>query len=90
MAVNALLFQPIINYLAGHWYIGIGDFTWQFDWTDSGTATIPLGLQVGRITRVGGHRFNLWVEIEYSVVHPHAAVFLRWGMRFGLVLLLPE
>jgi hypothetical protein len=88
--VNALLIQPIINYLMGAWYFGIGDFTWQFDWTESGSATIPLGFQTGRITRIGEQTFNLSVELEYSVAHPEGTVFPRWGIRIGMVLLLPE
>jgi hypothetical protein len=88
--INALLIQPIVNYLAGPWYIGIGDFTWQLDWTDSGTPTIPLGFQVGRITQIGKHKYNLSVELEYTVAHPEEATYPKWGVRLGFVLLLPE
>ena len=89
-AINALLIQPIINYLVGSWYLGIGDFTWQVDWTESGAATIPLGFQVGRITKIGSHQYNLSVELEYTAVHVEGATFPKWGVRFGVVLLLPE
>lgn len=88
--VNALLIQPIINYLLGPWYIGVGDFTWQLDWTDSGEATIPLGLQVGRITKIGKYDYNLSVELEYTAFHAEEPMFPKWGVRLGVVLLLPE
>jgi hypothetical protein len=89
-SVDALLVQPIVNYLMGPWYVGIGDFTWQFDWTESGAATIPLGLQVGRIVTMGGQRYNLSAELECTAAHLRGATYPKWGIRLGAVLLLPE
>ena len=89
-AVNTLQIQPIINFLIGKWYLGIGDFTWQFDWENGGAATIPLGFQAGRITQIGKYKYNLSVELAYTVAHPEESTFPKWGVRLGVVLLLPE
>jgi hypothetical protein len=29
-------------------------------------------------------------ELEYTAAHPDSVVYPKWGMKFGLVLLLPE
>ena len=87
--VNMLLFQPIAQYnLPKGWYVGMGDFTWLFDWKDDGAATIPLALQVGRVLPFLGQQWNLGLEGAYTVVHPGPAP--RWSIRLGISLLLPK
>lgn len=82
--------QPIINYLWGDWYIGIGDFTWSYDWKDNQGWTIPLGLQVGRITRVGRQKFNLSAELMWVPIHNGPGPSPESGIKLGMVWLLPE
>ncbi len=50
--------------------------------------TIPLASQVGRVLPIFGQQWNLAVEPFYMLVHDGPAP--RWGIRFGLSLLLPE
>jgi hypothetical protein len=88
--VNEFQFQPLINYLKGKWYFGTGDYNWIFDWKQGGEATIPLAFQTGRITKIGKHNYNLSVELGWTAVRPDDAVVPRWGIRLGVVLLLPE
>lgn len=87
--VNALLFQPIAQYnFARGWYASIGDLTWTFDWERDGQATIPLAFQVGRVLPIFGQKWNLAAEPFYVVTRD--APSPRWGVRFGISLLLPE
>jgi hypothetical protein len=87
--VNTLQIQPIVNYLKGDWYFGAGDFNWTYDWKQK-EWTIPLAFQAGRISQIGEHKYNLSFEVEWTAVRPDDAVVPRWGIRLGLVLLLPE
>jgi hypothetical protein len=87
--VNTFEFQPIANYLKGDWYFGAGDFNWTYDWKAREWA-IPLAFQFGQVRQIGKHKFNISFEVEWTAVHPEEAVYPRWGIRLGLVLLLPE
>lgn len=89
-SVNALLVQPIVNYLMGAWYFGVGDFNWQFDWTEGGVATIPLAFQAGYVTKIGKFDYNFSAEVEWTAVRPEGVTLPKWGIRLGFVLLLPE
>jgi hypothetical protein len=88
-SVNTMNLQPIINYLYGDWYIGIGDFNWTYDWKAHETF-IPLGLQVGKIMKLGEHRYNISAEFEWTAHHSKGAAVPDWGIKLGIVLLLPE
>jgi len=88
-SVNSLLLQPIGQYnLSRGWYASVGDFTWSFDWTNAGKATIPLAFQVGRVLPIFGQHWNLAIEPFYLVAHDGPSP--RWGFRLGASLLLPE
>ncbi len=61
--VNALTIQPTLTYnFNGGWFAGLSDFAMQFDWEDGGAATIPVGLQVGKVLRLGKRPFVFSAE----------------------------
>ena len=82
--------QPVLNYLMGNWYIGMGDFTWCYDWKDNQGWTIPLGLQVGRITQIGRYKYNVSAELLWVPTNHGSGPSAERGIKFGLVWLLPE
>ncbi len=88
--VTEFTLQPIINYLRGDWYVGIGDFTWTYDWKDDEGWTIPLGFQVGRVTKIGRYHYNLSMELLWVPIHNGPGPSPERGVKFGLVWLLPE
>ncbi len=88
-SVNTFQFQPLLNYLKGDWYFGAGNFNWTYDWK-ANDWTIPLAFQAGRITRIGKHRHNLSVEPEWTAIRPDNSVVPKWGIRLGVVPMLPE
>lgn len=88
--VSQFTFQPIVNYITGPWYIGIGDFTWSYDFKGDSGWTIPLGFQVGRITQIGKHKFNLSAELFGVPIINGDAPTPEFGFKLGIVLLLPE
>ncbi|HQR17487.1 MAG TPA: hypothetical protein PK948_03910 [Gemmatimonadales bacterium] len=70
-SVSALSIQPTLTYnFAGGWFGGFSDFSFSFDWTDGGAATIPVGLQVGKVTTIGSRHFVLSVEAATLVARP--------------------
>jgi hypothetical protein len=88
--VSQFTFQPIVNYLLGLWYIGIGDFTWDYDFKGSEGWNIPLGFQVGRISEFGKHKFNLSAEVLWVPKHSGGGPSPERGIKLGFVWLLPE
>ena len=88
-SVSTFQFQPLVNYLKGDWYFGVGDFNWTYDWK-ANDWTIPFAFQAGRITRIGKHSYNLSVELAWTAVRPDNSVAPKWGIRLGMVLMLPE
>lgn len=73
-AVNALAITPTLTYNLPHgWFAGYSDFNWTFDWKDGGAATIPLGLQVGKVFKLGQVPVSLSVEAANNVVRPAGA-----------------
>jgi hypothetical protein len=88
--VSELTFQPIVNYLLPPWYIGIGDFTWAYDWKGHEGWNIPLGFQAGRITKIGKYNYNISAEVLWVPKHSGGGRDPERAVKFGFVLLLPE
>jgi hypothetical protein len=88
--VSSLTIQPILNYLYRNWYVGIGDFIWNYDWEDDGGWTIPLGLQLGKIARIGKYNYNLSVELLWVPVQHGDGPTPERGIKFGFVWLPSE
>jgi hypothetical protein len=69
--VNELIIAPTLTYgLSKGWFAGLADFNWTFDWENGGDATLPLGVQVGKILRIGHQPFNVSVEIGRMAARP--------------------
>jgi hypothetical protein len=61
--VNLMLISPTLTYnMRDGWFAGLADFNWAFDWTRSGAATIPLGVQLGKVVRIGKQPVSLSIE----------------------------
>ena len=69
--------------------LGGGDFNVSYDW-NAGELTLPLAFQVGKIQKIGRYHYNLSVEAEWTAVVPEDQVFPRWGIRLGVVMMIPE
>jgi len=87
-AVHEMTWQPILNYVTGKWYMGVGDFTWLLDWENNNHLSIPFALQVGYVTRLGQYNYNFSIEPYKWITHSGPSD--NWGIRFGVVLMLPE
>lgn len=90
--VNQMLIQPFINYNfpdAPGRYLSFSPIV-TADWkADSGQRwTIPLGLSIGQILKIGGQPLNLQAGAYYNVQHPDDGA--RWQIRFLVAFLFPK
>lgn len=87
-SVSYFLFEPLFSLMLGRWYVGSASFDWTYDWKQNAW-TIPLGVQVGRVTRIGKLDYDLSIAFQRTVVHEVEPV-PEWGFQFQVTLLLPE
>lgn len=89
-SVNQFLAQPFINYnLPKAWYISFSPII-TADWKAAGADqwTVPLGLGIGRIFKIGKLPFNGQIAGFYNVARPEIGP--NWSLRAQLALLLPK
>lgn len=69
--VNSLIITPTLTYnLKEGWFMGLSDYNWTFNWEDGGAATIPLGIQVGKVLSIGKQPFSASIEVGGAAVRP--------------------
>jgi hypothetical protein len=84
-AVNQMLVTPTATYtLAGGWFAGLSDYNWSWNWRQGGAATIPIGMQVGKVLKVGRQPFSLAVEAGGVAVKPAGSPRYGWILGFEL------
>lgn len=89
-SVNAMLFQPFINYnFKKGWYATSSPIitaNWQADSDERWT--VPVGAGVGRIFKVGKQPLNAQLGAYYNVEKPDGAP--DWNIRFQLQFMFPK
>ena len=87
--VNILTITPTITWtLSDGWFAGYCDFNWSFDWENNGQATIPLGLQAGKVVSLNKLPISLSLEGGWMAAHPED--FPEWLFGFECVLIFPD
>lgn len=87
--VNTLFITPTITWnFPDGWFAGYSDFDWTFNWRNDGEATIPLGLQGGKVISLGSTPVSLSIEACWVAVHPDN--FPEWLLGFECVLIFPS
>ncbi len=88
---NALTITPTLTYnLPDGWFLGYTDFNWTLNWEDNGAATIPLGLQGGRVFNIASQAVSFSLEAGYNVSRPSDTNTPRWMIGIEFTLLFPE
>jgi hypothetical protein len=81
--VNNLIITPTLTFnLAEGWFVGLSDFDWTFDWEDGGAATVPVGMQVGRVIHMGRQPISLSFEAGGTVAQPSGQPKAGWILGF--------
>jgi hypothetical protein len=88
--VNQMLIQPFVNYnLPNAWYVGSSPIitaNWEAD--SDNQWTVPLGVSVGKIVRLGKLPVNLQAGAYYNAVRPDNAA--EWQLRIQIQFLFPR
>ena len=87
--VNAFTFQPFVNYnFEKGWYASFSPvITANWEAPSDQRWTVPLGLGVGRVFKLGCQPVNISLAYYYNVEHPDLAA--EQQIRFQFVLLFP-
>jgi len=80
--------QPVIAYtFGGGWSLSAGDAQFGIDWAQPNVSSIPIGVQLAKVTMIGGQPVRFFVNPEYNVRNvtggPH------WSIRLALTILSP-
>ena len=82
--------QYFIQYLFGdHWQIGMTPNI-LIDWKEDqkNRFTVPVGLGIGKLVKIGPLPVKFQAEVDYMVVHPDD-FGQHWGVRFNITPVLP-
>lgn len=88
--VNQLLIQPFVNYnLPDAWYVVTAPIiTADWEAESDNRWTVPVGVGVGKILRIGKLPVNAQAGAYYNVVRPDNAA--EWQLRVQIQLLFPK
>jgi hypothetical protein len=80
-----MLITPTLTYnLKDGWFAGLSDYNFSFNWENGGAATIPLGVQVGKVVTIGRQPVSLSVEVGGTAVRPDGTPNPGWILGFEL------
>ncbi len=86
--VSKLSVQPIVTRHFGKgMYAGTIDVPWTYNWETSDWV-LPLGLKVGKVTKIGKQPMNIFAEVFGSPLNDGASP--RWSFKISFTLLFPE
>lgn len=95
--VNNLIISPTVTYnipkrlVPGYWkqgwFVGLADFSTTINWKNGVSATVPLGLQLGRVFHIRKQPFSASVEAGGTVKRPPNTPppGLLLGFEFGII-----
>jgi len=70
-AVNQMIITPTFTVnLNDGWFVGMSDYNFSWNWEQGGAATIPIGVQVGKVVRVGKQPISLSAEAGGVAARP--------------------
>ena len=87
-SVNKSFIQPVlVKHFDEGWYLGTQDLLWSYDWRNE-KWNIPLGVRIGKVTKIGKQPVNLFVEPIYQPVDD--GVQMEWAIKLNVTLLFPQ
>jgi hypothetical protein len=66
------------------WFAGLTDYSWTFNWRTSASDAplVPLGIQVGKVVRIGKQPVSLSVEAARAAWKPESGPDPGWIIGF--------
>lgn len=81
--------QPIIAYQLGSgWSVSAGDLQWVYDWKASKWRSLPVGAQLGKVTKWGNQAVRWAVNPQYNFADDPGNA--GWSLSFTFALLVPS
>jgi hypothetical protein len=72
---------------AGGWSLASADAQWSVDWTRPQFVNIPRGVQLAKVSKIGGQPIRFLVNPEYNAYSVRGTP--HWTFRFGITILAP-
>jgi hypothetical protein len=80
--------QPIVAYQLGSgWSLAAGDLQWVYDWEGGRWVSLPIGLQLGKVTQVAGQAMRFALNPQYNLRDLDGAE--EWSVALTIALLVP-
>lgn len=80
--------QPVVAYqLGGGWSLSAGDLQFAYDWERGRWLSLPIGLQIGRVTSLFRQPIRLAVNPQYNLKDDRGLE--EWSISFTFTLLAP-
>ncbi|MBI5364758.1 MAG: hypothetical protein HZA53_16400 [Planctomycetes bacterium] len=80
--------QPIAAYQLGDgWALSGGDLQYVYDWRESRWLSAPIGIQIGKVSRLGGQPIRFAFNPQYELLHDDGLP--EWTLNFSVTLLAP-
>ena len=81
--VNNMIITPTFTFnLQEGWFVGMSDYNWTFNRENGGALTFPIGVQVGKIIRIGKQPFSLSAEVGGVAARPANTPSPGWLFGF--------
>jgi hypothetical protein len=80
--------QPVIAYQLGSgWSLSAGDLQFTYDWEAGRWVDLPVGFQVGKVTKIGGLPCRFAVNPQYNLKNDRG--LSDWSVAFTFTALFP-
>ncbi len=80
--------QPVISYQLGNgWSLSAGDLQFGYDWKRSRWVNVPIGLQIGKVTTIGGQPCRFSLNPQYNLKNDRG--LSEWQVTFTYTALFP-
>ena len=87
--VNISTLQPILNHsLTNHWSVGLSEMTIVYDWDAGRFTSLPLGVKLAKLVKLGGHPVQLMGSYEHNFYDQGTGP--KDTFQFTMKLLLPK
>jgi hypothetical protein len=80
--------QPVIAYQLGHgWSLSAGDLQFAYDWEAARWISLPVGLQIGKVTKPGSQPVRFAINPQYNLKNDSGLP--AWSVTFTFTALFP-
>lgn len=80
--------QPVIAYQLGNgWSLSAGDLQFTYDWKAARWVNLPIGFQIGKVTKIGGLPCRFALNPQYNLKNDRG--LSEWSVTFTYTALFP-